>query len=220
MGRPIAGTLAETYLRGRGITNLTDTGALRFLSRCWYREDARAPEAWPALLAAVTDLDGSVRGIQRTWLALDGRGKASLGTPRRAIGHLLGNGVRFRKANDVLAAGEGIETMLALRCVLHDLPIVAALSANHLAALKLPPSLRRLYVARDCGEPGRHAAEALSRRAEHAGIEALTLTPTLDDFNTTLRAVGLEELCAAIRPQLAPEDVTRFLVPERDDTPR
>jgi hypothetical protein len=220
MGRPIAGTLAETYLRARGITNLANTGPLRFHSHCWYRKDAGSPQAWPALLAAVTDLDGSITGIQRTWLAPDGRDKASVGTPRRAIGHLLGNGVRFRTASDVLAAGEGIETMLALRCALPELAVVAALSANHLAALKLPPSLRRLYVARDCGEPGRHAAEALSRRAEHAGIEALTLTPMDDDFNTMLRTVGLEELCAALRPQLAPEDVIRFLFPPRSGTSR
>jgi hypothetical protein len=211
MGQPIAGTLAEIYLGARGITNLGNAGALRFHPHCWYREDGGTPQAWPALLAAVTDLDGSITGIQRTWLALDGQGKASIGTPRRAIGHLLGNGVRFRIATDVLAAGEGVETMLALRCALPDLPMVAALSANHLAMLKFPLPLRRLYIARDCGEAGRHAAEVLSRRAEQAGIEALTLTPSIDDFNTTLRTVGLNELCAALRPQLAPDDVTRFL---------
>ena len=33
------------------------------------------------------------------------------------MGDLLGNAVRFGVMNDVLAAGEGIETMLSLRCV-------------------------------------------------------------------------------------------------------
>ena len=46
--------------------------------------------------------------------------------------------VRFGVADDVLAAGEGIETMLSLRSVLPTMPMVAALSANHLAAIAVP----------------------------------------------------------------------------------
>ena len=42
------------------------------------------------------------------------------------MGHLLGHGVRFGIVTDVMAAGEGIETMLSLRCVLPTLPMVAA----------------------------------------------------------------------------------------------
>jgi hypothetical protein len=70
------------------------------------------------------------------------------------MGDLLGNAVRLGVANDVLAAGEGIETMLSLRCVLPTLPMAAALSANHLAAMLLPLTLRRLYIARDADAAG------------------------------------------------------------------
>lgn len=55
------------------------------------------------------------------------------------MGQLLGNAVRFGHAVDVLVAGEGIETMLSVRQILPTLPMAAALSANHLAALILPP---------------------------------------------------------------------------------
>ncbi|MFX6759593.1 toprim domain-containing protein [Acinetobacter baumannii] len=41
-------------------------------------------------------------------------------------------------------AGEGIETMLSLRCILPTLPMAAALSAHHLSAMALSSSLRRL----------------------------------------------------------------------------
>jgi len=216
MAQPIRGTLAESYLRGRGIMALHDVGALRFHPRCFYRAHDDAPrETWPALLAAVTALDGTITGVQRTWLARDGAGKAPVATPRRAIGRLLGHGVRFGAAQDVLAAGEGLETMLSLRCVLPGLPIVAALSANHLAALVLPPGLRRLYIARDNDAAGRHAAEALAARAEAAGIEALALTPTADDFNADLRRFGPQAMAAELRVQLAPQDVARFLHVER-----
>ena len=94
------------------------------------------------------------------------------------MGDLLGNAVRFGVANDVLAAGEGIETMLSLRCVLPTLPMAAALSANHLAAMLLPLTLRRLYIARDADAAGDAAVAALTERAEAAGIEAIALSPT------------------------------------------
>ena len=72
-----------------------------------------------------------------------------------------------------MAAGEGIETMLALRMILPAMPMVAALSANHLAAILFPPSLRRLYVARDrdrrrrrrAGDPDRAGAGGRDRGA-------------------------------------------------------
>ena len=99
------------------------------------------------MIAAVTDLAGRITGAHRTWLEPDGFGKAPIDTPRRAMGDLLGNAVRFGAADDVLAAGEGIETMLSLRCVLPTMPMAAALSANHLAALSAPadaaPALHR-----------------------------------------------------------------------------
>ncbi len=81
------------------------------------------------------------------------------------MGHLLGHGVRFGVANDVMAAGEGIETMLSLRSVLPTMPMVAALSANHLAAILFPATLRRLYVARDHDPAGDTAMATLTERA-------------------------------------------------------
>jgi len=46
------------------------------------------------------------------------------------MGHLLGHAVRFGPASDVMAAGEGIETMLSLRCLVPSMAMVAALSAR------------------------------------------------------------------------------------------
>jgi hypothetical protein len=214
--KPIPGTLAAIYLRGRGIVDAGDLPALRFHPRCFYRAHEVAPrETWPALLAAVTDLDGAITGVLRTWLARDGSGKAPLATPRRSLGRLLGSGARFGKAVDVLAAGEGLETMLSLRVVVPALPIVAALSATHLAGFIPPSGLRRLYIARDDDRVGRRAAEMLGARAHAEGIEALVLTPQWDDFNADLTTLGREALAASLRVQLTPEDVERFLIVDR-----
>jgi hypothetical protein len=213
MSQPIARTLVETYLRNRGIAALHEDGALRFHPRCYYRPVEDAPtETWPAMIARVTDLDGRMTGAHRTWLDPSGRGKAPIDTPRRAMGDLLGNAVRFGVANDVLAAGEGIETMLSLRCVLPTLPMAAALSANHLAAMLLSPTLHRLYIARDDDAAGDAAVTALTERAEAAGIETIAWSPRLGDFNEDLRTFGIDELRAALRTLLAPQDVIRFML--------
>ena len=217
MAQPIAGTLVESYLRNRGITVLQGTDSLRFHPHCYYRPDEHAPtETWPAMVASVTDHDGRLTGAHRTWLDPNGfsdvtLGKAPIDTPRRAMGDLLGNAVRFGVARDVMAAGEGIETMLSLRCVLPDLPMAAALSAAHLAAFLLPATLRRLYIVRDDDPAGADACDALTERAEADGIEALTIVPMLGDLNEDLRLRGIDALRASVRVQLVPQDVTRFL---------
>jgi hypothetical protein len=219
IARPIVGTIVETYLRRRGIANVYHGGSLRFHPRCYYRPDDHLPtETWPAMIACVTDLDGQITGVHRTWLDPDGfdrvrLGKAPIDTPRRAMGDLLGNAVRFGTGeDDVLVAGEGIETMLSLRCALPTLSMAAALSANHLSAMLLSSSLRRLYIARDADAAGDVVQAILSNRAQAAGIEAIPLSPRLGDFNEDLHIFGLDALRAALRLQLAPEDVSRFLL--------
>lgn len=110
MSQPIRRTLVETYLRTRGIKVVHDAGALRYQPRCCYRPDDSSPaQRRPAMIAAATDLGGKITGAHRTWLDPSGDSKAPIDTPRRAMGELLGHGVRFGVATDVMAAGEGIE---------------------------------------------------------------------------------------------------------------
>ncbi len=215
---PIRGTLAEAYLRRRGIVLSADCAALRFHPHCFYRTGSDR-QIWPALIAAVTDLDGNITGVQRTWLDPTGCGKAPLDQPRRAMGHLLGNGVRFPvrlpggqagACRDVLAAAEGIETTLALRTVMPAMPMVAALSAAHLTALILPRDLRRLYVARDNDKAGCRAVERLRDRAQANAVDVRALIPETDDFNADLLAFGPDRLRASIAEQLAGDDIGRF----------
>lgn len=219
MSQPIRRTLVETYLHNRGIKAVHDAGALRFHPRCYYRPDEHSPiETWPAMIAAVTNLDGRITGAHRTWLDPNGfdavrLGKAPIDTQRKAMGGLLGHAVRFGAAGEVMVAGEGIETMLSLRYALPAMPMAAALSANHLAALLLPPALRRLYIAWDADAAGDMALAALTERAEEAGIEAFALSPRRADFSEDLRAFGLRALHRTLRIQLAPQDVVRFMGP-------
>jgi Toprim domain len=238
---PIHDTLAETYLHRRGISELTGLDALRFHQGCLYREDDdtdrhcahhNRPDtsvefSGPALITAVSDADGWVTGVQRTWLDSEALmsdaplglhlGKAALSSPRRALGALLGGGVRFGPSSigahlGVLLAGEGVETVLSVRRVLPGMPMIAALSAAHLAAVLFSPGLKRLYIAQDNDPAGRAATAKLCARACDARIEAIVLSPILDDFNTDLRRFGATALARQIYQQLARDDVARFLL--------
>ena len=211
MSQAIAGTLAERYLAGRGILLGSRERALRFHPGCYYR-DLRTGETLtlPALIAAVTSLDGHISGLQRTWLDPAGTGKAQLADPRRSLGHLLGNaiwlGLHPSTPVPVMAAGEGFETMASLRTAMPALPVAAATSANHLAGLSFPPGCRRLYIAADADAAGRHGIERLSQRAGEAGIVSMVLRPQLGDFNDDLRHLGPAHLVSWLRDQLIPDD--------------
>lgn len=215
MADPLMGTLAERYLANRGLVLEPALAALRFHPQCWYRhgpeDQHHSPDAWPALIAAITDFDGTVVAVQRTWLDPSGVSKAPVTTPRRALGQVRGNAVRFGRVDDVMAVGEGLETVLSLRSVLPELPLAAALSATNLAAIQLSASLRRLYIVRDNDGAGHHAAETLMARAEQIGVECLLLTPNHADFNDDLLHRGAPATALAIGVQLAPNDLHRFL---------
>ena len=202
-GRPIFGTPAEAYLRARGITAV-DSPMLRFHPSVSYRAHDQAPFCrLPAMLAAITDLDGRIVGVNRTWLDAERLSVADLDAPRKVLGVLLGHGIRFGRATGRLLAGEGIETVLSLKTVLPELPMVSALTANHLAALVLPSGLARLVIARDNGAAGVRAAARLRDRAEAQGVVVHDLVPCLDDFNDDLRRLGATQLRRRVCDQLA-----------------
>ncbi len=221
MTEPVSGTLADNYLRQRGIMRGSTHSALRFHPGCYYRDFATArTSSYPALIAAVTDRVGTISGVHRTYLSASSTGSADVGkaavdTPRRALGGLLGNAVRFNFSAQgpvlVMAAGEGLESMLSLCDVMPGMPMVAALTANHLAAFQPPAECVRLYIAADADAAGRHGIERLSRRAQALGILPLVLAPELGDFNEDLRQLGMNRLAANLKAQLAPEDVHAFL---------
>nr|WP_191856332.1 toprim domain-containing protein [Agrobacterium tumefaciens] len=217
MTQPLAGTLADSYLRQRGILRAYLHSSLRFHPSCYYRDlVSGGTRSYPALIAAVTDQAGRITGVHRTWLDPDGDGKARVEDPRRALGGLLGNAVRFGFPVDgpvpVMAAGEGLESMLSLSHVMPGMLVVSALTANHLAAFRPPAGCLRLYVAADADAAGRHGIEGLSHRVQPLGILPLVLTPVLGDFNEDLRQLGPDRLIANLRGQLASEDA-RLLLP-------
>ena len=214
---PIVGTLAETYLRSRDLEPSTGRDGLRFHPACAYRDSQTGRfSRHAAMLGLVTNLAGQIMGVHRTYLSCDGAGKAQVENPRRSLGAIRGNGVRFGDVIDVAAAGEGIETLLAIRTLLPNLPALAALSASNLAALALPMSLRRLYIALDRDAAGARALENLSTRAKDVGIQPILLRPLAKDFNADLIAMGRDAALGNLCRQLVCDDAQRLLcIPPR-----
>src|SRR5947209_7019477 len=106
-----------------------------------------------------------------------------------------------------------MSSTVALKSVLPTLPMIAGLSANHLAALDLPPALRRLYVARDNDAAGLKAADRLRERA--SGLEVRELVPVHADFNLDLCRLGRDGMLAHLAEQLLPSDLARFRFGDR-----
>lgn len=88
---------------------------------------------------------------------------------------------------------------------------VPALSATRLAAILFPPNLRRLYVIRDKDPAGDGARDSLIERAIDAGIEAIVLSPFMEDFNEDLCHFGLAAFRASIADQLMRRDRLSYL---------
>ena len=182
--QPIAGTVAEAYLRGRGITcDLPPT--LRFHGACWHGPTARR---YPAMVAAVQG--SGLPAVRRTYLRSDGLGKAGLeGGDKLMLGATAGGAVRLTEGPSRLVVAEGIESGLSLLCGLLDSPatVLAALSTSGLRGLRLPPQPGRLTIACDGDKPGREAAHALADRAHALGWKVGILDPgTGADFNDIL----------------------------------
>ena len=210
---PIRGTNAEAYLKTRGIELGADFSALRFHPRCYYDKAPNGqPQFWPTLVAGITDLDGNVTAVSRTFLKRDGSGKAPVDSPRRSKGDVMGNGVRFGTPDWVMAAGEGAETTLSLRAALPKLPLVAATSSSHLSGLIFPAGLRTLIVIRDNDPAGDAATDALFARGQAAGLDVVLLAPELDDLNDDLTKLGLARLRNTVGQQLPASILDRFMV--------
>ncbi|OWJ78674.1 DUF7146 domain-containing protein [Haematobacter missouriensis] len=184
--QPIGGTLAELYLRGRGIT-CDLPGSLRFHHACWHPTAQRLP----ALVAMVEGADRFA--VHRTYLRADGGGKAEVSPAKAMLGAVTGGAVRVAEGQGPFVVAEGVETALSLSSGLLRAPatIWAALSTSGMTGLRLPPVPGRLTIATDGDTPGRTAGHALAERATALGW-TVSLLPAPDgrDWNDILQSKG------------------------------
>ncbi len=180
---PLAGSLAEVYLRSRGLTVPDTPDLLSHPDLTDY--DSR--RGWPGMVAIPRLATGEpVGGIHRTFLRDDGSGKAPAG--KKMLGAIAEAAVRLAPMPDDghLGVAEGIETALAAQAIF-GVPVWAALSADGMARFKWPEGTQRLTIFADAGDAGRQAAATLSDRLNMADIPNRIVVPLHgDDVNDDL----------------------------------
>jgi DNA primase len=183
--QPIAGTVGEVYLRTVRRIRATLPESLRFHPSL----PSGGPESleWPAMVAAVTNLEGEVIAIQRTFLATDGSSKAAIQGPKRSLGSLAEGAVQLGPAASTLGIAEGLETgFSAMEMFL--VPTWCALGSN-LARIALPVTVANVVIFADRGEAGEAAAEKARQHFRQLGRRVAVRFPREGkDFNDELRA--------------------------------
>jgi hypothetical protein len=175
--KPIAGSIAETYLRqARGYRGPIPA-TLGYLPPQGEHAAAMigafgiAYEPEPGLLEIA---DVQVRGVHLTRLAPDGSGKAGTERDKIMIGSSIGYPVTLAPANDLLglAIAEGIEDALSLHTTT-GLGAWTAGSASRLPALAdtVPRYIENITIAIDDDIVGRRHAHELGERLLARGCD-------------------------------------------------
>ena len=187
--RPLAGSVAQSYLAKRGITHpLPPT--LRFL----HARHTPSQNVLPCMIGAATlAADHSVIAVHRTFLKSDGSGKSVVPPARMTLGPVGGAAVHLAPIGEVLGIAEGIETALSAM-QLSGIPTWAALSAGGIEKLRLPalPLACEIVIFADHDRRGIEAAWRAKAQWEKDGRRVRIELPPKPgtDFNDVLRGVA------------------------------
>ena len=153
----------DRYLKSRGL-EITDEEAasLRWSPSLWHW--CSQPK-WPAMLACVALVDGTELGTHQTYVEFDGSSKAPLGDKARlfaAGGRTRGGGIWFGQADPAreFIVAEGIESTLSAMRIRNATSGCAALSADGIRTLILPPEARLIRIFADHDELGQSLSAA------------------------------------------------------------
>ena len=145
-----------SYLAHRGIAlsdELLQRDVLRFspLLDYWEKEDDTvvAHEAWPAMLARLTDLEDHLINVHRTYLRVDGA-KAPVNSPKKLCrGPIKGGWIQLYEPGRTLGVAEGIETALSA-AQLFGVPTWSAVCLNGFQNVDtLPTCVEHLVIFGD-----------------------------------------------------------------------
>ncbi len=191
--KPLAGTLAETYLLARGVGHVAVAPALRFHPALSHPQ---APGCFPCLVARVQDVHGAFLAVHRIYLNREGAGKANVEPARASLGSTAGGAVRLGEPeHGRLLVGEGIETTAAAMArALFNLPGWAAIATSGLTAIELPEHVIDVVIAADRDAAGLKAAAVLARRLEAEGRDVEIRRPHKGDFNDALLLMAREAM--------------------------
>lgn len=189
----ITGTLAESYLRYRGIVLSSFTlaaDALRFHPRCPFGN-----YLFPAMVALCRDVKtGEAVGVHRTALSDNGVGKRHMPhdlSPKMMLGKVKDAAVMLEPWRPRFGIAEGIETALSAGLIARC-PVWAALSAGGIKSFPVITGSEFLRIFADDDSAGRAAARECGQRYSSVGIGAHALFPKgqRGDWNDYLQEIG------------------------------
>jgi putative DNA primase/helicase len=188
--RPVAGTLAEDYLRARGLSPPFPR-VLRFNPTTVLGSGADR-RTMPAMIAAV-ESDIGIVAVQRTFLDPDDVLRRPVSKPKVSLGLLGTASIRLAPATDELGLAEGIEDALSAT-EWFGTPTWALGGVERLAFVAIPERVRRIIVY---GDRGRAAERLLEKARAHLtanGRELIIRIPQhQDDWNDAWRAHRAEK---------------------------
>ena len=171
----------DRYLQSRGI-EITDEEAMsiRWSPSLWHW---CSQAKWPAMLARVALVNGTDLGTHQTYVEFDGSGKAPLGDKARlfaAGGRTRGGGVWFgaARADQEFIIGEGIESTLSAMRIRGATSGCAALSADGIRTLILPPEAKLVRIFADHDEMNQSLLAARDAKKRWTA-EGRTVTATI-----------------------------------------
>jgi phage/plasmid primase-like uncharacterized protein len=149
---PIAGTLAEKYLIGRGIPvppmNWPEQIGFAAEMPYWLDEN-REKACFPALVGRIQDIAGDTIAVQAVYLSPDGR-KIGREPNKLTFGPMAGGAVRLGGIAEHIHICEGMETGLAIRWLTgFNRPVWATLGTSGLSGIELPIAVRVVMVYPD-----------------------------------------------------------------------
>jgi hypothetical protein len=177
------GTLAERYLRGRGL-DLPDCAvgeAIRFDPHCQFGTGAEAKHYSTMLCLARGIIDNCAQAVHRTALADDGTAiKRDGKTLRMSLGIVKGGAIKLTPDEDVaycLGIAEGVETALSMQKDerFGRSPVWSVINDGGIAEFPVLAGIETLWIAVDADDAGRKAAQKATDRWTAAGREVFQL---------------------------------------------
>lgn len=141
----------------------------------------------PALVALVSDFEGSARALHLTYVTADGA-KAFGDRSRLMFGATAGCAIRLSPVGreHTLAIAEGVETAASYE-LLKGVPTWSALSSSGISNFILPATVRNLIIAADGDRAGMSAALALAERLQRRCNVTIDPAPEGADWNDVLK---------------------------------
>ena len=191
--KPITGTPAEWYLRGRGLRpNASNAfpGSLRFIADAWHGELRRHN---PAMVCNIMTRAGVQIGTHRVFLERRGPNdwiKLRGAMAKMVLGNMWGGFIPINKgssgkpmsdmpAGEPVYMCEGPEDAVALRMIKPEARIICAISLPNMGAILLPDQCRDLVMVadRDDKPAANDALEWAIAMQQARGMQVATVMP-------------------------------------------